>query len=46
MVTQRDSQLLIFQDFFFFFLFFDGQFRRFSSSDSNTYSDAKISIIS
>ena len=39
MVTRRDSQLLV-------FIFFDGQFLRFSFSDSNTYLDTEISIIS
>ena len=47
MVTRRDSQLLVFQDFFFLFIYlFDGQFCLFSFSDSNTYLDAEISIIS
>ena len=31
---------------FFSFIYFDGQFRPFSFFDSNTYSDAEISIIS
>ena len=36
-----------FSGFFFLFIYlFDGQFRLFSFSDSNTYSDAEISIIS
>ena len=34
-----------FQDFFLF-IFFDSQFRLFSFSDSNTYLDTEISIIS
>ena len=49
MITQRDPQLLAFQDFFSFQLpvyFFDGQFCFFSFSGSITYSDAEISIIS
>ena len=45
MVTRRDSLLLAFQDFFLF-IFFDGQFRLFGFSDSNTYLDTEISIIS
>ena len=45
MVTQSDYQLLVFQDFFFA-IFFDGQFRLFRFSDSNTLSDAEISSIS
>jgi len=45
MVTQRDSQLLVFYDFFLF-IYFDGQFRPFSFFHSNTYSGAEISIIS
>ena len=44
-ITRRDSQLLIFQDFFLF-IFFDRQFRLFSFLESNTYSDAEISLIS
>ena len=35
-----------FRIFFLFIYLFDGQFRLFSFSDSNTYSDAEISIIS
>ena len=46
MITRRESQLLVFQDFFLCIYLFDGQFRLFSFSDSNTYSDAEISIIS
>ena len=45
MVTRRDSQLLVFQDLFSFYIF-----RRpislFSFSDSNTYLDTELSIIS
>ena len=35
-----------FSGFLFLFIFFDGQFRLFSFSDSNTYLDTEISIIS
>ena len=35
-----------FSGFFFLFIFFDGQFRLFGFSDSNTYLDTEISIIS
>ena len=35
-----------FSGFFFLFIFFDRQFRLFSYSDSNTYLDTEISIIS
>ena len=45
MVTRHDSQLLVFQDIFFLLLF-DEQFRLFSFSDSNTYLDTEIFIIS
>ena len=46
-VTRRDSQLLVFQDFFSFYIFFlDRKFRLFSYSDSNSYLDTEISIIS
>ena len=41
-----DSQLLVVQVFFFLFIFFDGQSRLFSFSDSNTYLGTEISIIS
>ena len=44
-VTRRDSQLLVFQDFSPF-IFFDGKFRLFSYSDSHSYLDTEISIIS
>ena len=46
MVTRSDSQLLVFQDFFCCFIFFDGKFRPFGISDNNTYLDTEISIIS
>ena len=47
MVTRRDFHLLVVQVLFFYTVFFfDGQFRLFSFSDSNTYLDTEISIIS
>ena len=42
-VKIQDMQL--FQNFFFLFIFFDGQFRLFSFSDSNTYLDTEVFII-
>ena len=46
MVTLRDSQLLVFQDFFFFLYFSTDNFAFLDNSDSNTYLDTEISIIS